>query len=73
MITVESGKAGIRVYIAASLNFFGTGGVRDSVTNSKGIAYIDFDDFGENFNGEIYVDGRLVYKGSIDRNGFDSV
>lgn len=69
MVTVEVGKSGVKVWISASLGFFGTGGVRDSVTDSNGDAYIDFDDFGSSFDGEIFVAGNSIYKGMIDANG----
>lgn len=69
MITIVVGKSNVSVYISASLKFFGAGGVRDAITNSDGNAYIDFDDFGESFPGEIYVSGEKVYNGEIEANG----
>lgn len=69
MITIEVGRKGIKVYISASLGFFGTGGVREAITDSQGNAYIDFDDFGSSFNGEVFVAGKSIYKGKIDADG----
>jgi hypothetical protein len=69
MITVEVGRSGVKVYISASTGFLGTGGVREATTDSRGNAYINFDDYGPTFNGEIFVAGNSIYKGRIDANG----
>ena len=73
MITVEVGKSGVKVYISAGTGFLGTGGVREAITDSKGDAYINFDDYDSTFNGEIFVAGKSIYKGRIDANGIYSL
>lgn len=73
MITIEVGRAGIKVYISASTGFLGTGGVREAITDSKGNAYINFDDYGSTFNGEVFVAGNSIYKGRINVNDIYSV
>lgn len=72
MVTIEVGKPGVKVYVNASLGFFGTGGVREAITDSDGNAYINFDDFGSTFSGKIYVSGRLIHEGKIESDGLYS-
>jgi hypothetical protein len=69
VINIRIGKQGVKAYISASTGFFGTGGVRSAYSDSSGYAYIDFDDYGPEFSGEIFIDGRSVYKGKISSNG----
>ena len=69
MVTIAVGKSGVKVYIDASLGFWGAGGVRAGITDSKGNAYIDFDDFGSKFSGKIYVAGEKIYEGEIQAEG----
>ncbi|MEH2195441.1 MAG: hypothetical protein V7K98_22755 [Nostoc sp.] len=69
MIKIRVGESGVKTYISASTGFFGTGGVRSTHSDSSGNAYIDFDDYGPEFSGEIYVDGECIYKGKISSNG----
>jgi len=70
MIKIRVGRSGLKTYISASSGFFGlTGGVRSTHSDSSGNAYIDFDDYGPEFNGEIYVEGKLIYKGKVSING----
>jgi hypothetical protein len=69
MITIRVGESGIKAYIDASTGFLGTGGVRSAHSDSSGNAYIDFDDYGPEFNGEIFVNGRSIHKGRIRSNG----
>ncbi len=69
MITVKVGKPNVKVYIARTDGVFGSGGVREAYTDSKGDAYINWDDFKSGFTGEIVVNGNCVYKGKINMNG----
>jgi hypothetical protein len=73
MVTIKVGKPNVKVYINRTDGIFGSGGVREAYTDSKGIAYINWDDFKPGFQGEIVVNANSVYKGRIDINGVYSV
>lgn len=68
MIRVYVGERGKKVYIQGYLGFMGTGGVRTAYSEKDGYAYINFDDYGPSFEGEVYINGRRTYKGRIGIN-----
>lgn len=69
MVTIRVGRPNVDTYIAASVGFLHGGGVRSAKSDSSGNAYIDFDDFGEEFKGKIVVNGDTIYEGYIHTNG----
>jgi hypothetical protein len=69
MITICVGRSGVKTSVSASTGFFGGGGIRFAESDSSGNAYIDFDDYGPSFSGEICVNGKAIHKGSINSNG----
>ncbi len=69
-IKLSNGRKDIRIGIYGYFGFLETRGYRHRTTDSNGLACIDFDDYGSVFHGEILVEGKIVYQGDIDSNGY---
>jgi hypothetical protein len=71
---VQVEAANCRSYVSVGIKgytgFMGTGGYRYAKVNNNCVAEIDFDDYGSSFEGEIWIENEMIYKGTIDSNGY---